>query len=58
MIKYLADGGCVRIQLGIEAGTEDVLKSYGKNTTPNEIIEVVRKCRDYGIQQIYGNWEG
>ena len=55
MIKYLADGGCVRIQLGIEAGTEDVLKSYGKNTTPNEIIEVVRKCRDYGIQQIYGN---
>lgn len=55
MIKDLADGGCVRIQLGIESGTEDVLKSYGKNTTPDEIFEVVRKCRDYGIQQIYGN---
>ena len=55
MIKYLVQGGCWRIQLGIEAGTEKVLKSYGKNTTPEEIFEVVRLCRDAGIQQVYGN---
>lgn len=55
MVTNLAAAGCVRIQLGIEAGTAQVLKSYGKNTTPEEIFEVVRLCRDAGIQQIYGN---
>ena len=55
MIKYLAQGGCTRIQLGIEAGTANVLQAYGKNTTPDEIITVVRNCRDAGIMQIYGN---
>ena len=55
MIQALAEGGCVRIQLGIEAGTAPVLKAYGKNTTPEEIFEVVKLCRDAGIQQVYGN---
>lgn len=55
MIEYLAEGGCNRIQLGIEAGTLEVLKAYGKQSTPDEIIEVVRRCRDAGIEQVYGN---
>ena len=55
MISDLAAGGCIRIQLGIEAGTAPVLKAYGKNSTPEEIFEVVRLCRDAGIQQLYGN---
>lgn len=55
MISDLVKGGCVRIQLGIEAGTAPVLKAYGKNSTPEEILEVVRLCRDAGIQQVYGN---
>ena len=55
MITYLAKSGCVRIQLGIEAGTAPVLKAYGKYSTPEEIFEVVRLCRDAGIQQVYGN---
>ena len=55
MIEYLAKAGCERLQLGIEAGTEEVLKAYGKNSTRKEIFEVVRLCRDAGIQQIYGN---
>lgn len=55
MISYLAAAGCVRIQLGIEAGTAPILKAYGKNTTPKEIFEVVRLCRDAGIREVYGN---
>lgn len=55
MIHYLAKAGCVRLQLGIEAGTEKVLKAYGKHSTPKEIFEVVRLCRDSGINEIYGN---
>lgn len=55
MIRDLAAAGCVRIQLGIEAGTAPILKAYGKQSTPEEIFEVVRLCRDAGIQQVYGN---
>ena len=55
MIRCLAAGGCVRLQLGIEAGTEKVLRAYGKQSTPEEIFAVVRLCRDAGIEQVYGN---
>lgn len=55
MISHLVAGGCVRIQLGIEACTAQVLKAYGKNSTPEEILAVVRLCRDAGIQQTYSN---
>ena len=55
MINYMVEGGCERIQLGIEAGTEEILRAYDKHSTPEEIIEVVRRCRDVGIAQVYGN---
>ena len=55
MIDYIADAGAQRIQLGIEAGTDKVLQAYHKNTTTEEIKEVVALCRDAGIQQVYGN---
>lgn len=55
MINDMAEAGLQRIQLGIEAGTQQVLDAYHKNTTLEEIKEVVQCCRDAGIQQIYGN---
>lgn len=55
MIDEMARSGCVRIQLGIESGNDEVLKLYGKHTTTEEIIEVVKRCRDAGIREVYGN---
>ncbi|MCF0122168.1 MAG: B12-binding domain-containing radical SAM protein [Lachnospiraceae bacterium] len=55
MLEYLAMGGCQRLQLGIEALTVEELDEYGKNTTPEEIFEVVKLCTEAGIDQIYGN---
>lgn len=55
MLKYLAYGGCYRLQLGIEAGTDEILKLYGKNSTTKEILEVTRLACDLGIKQIVGN---
>lgn len=55
LIRLLADSGCYRLQLGIESGNDDVLKAYGKNTTTEEIFEVVRLCCAAGIQQVFGN---
>ena len=55
MIRWLANSGCYRIQLGIESGNDNVLKAYGKNTTTEEILKVVQLCCEAGIQQIFGN---
>lgn len=55
MIDYIAEAGAERIQLGIEAGTQEVLDAYRKNSTLDEIRFVVSKCRDAGIGQIYSN---
>lgn len=55
MIEDLANAGCGRIQIGIEAGTGRVLDAYRKNISPDDIREVVAKCRDAGIPQLFGN---
>lgn len=55
MIEAMADAGCRRIQLGIEAGTQSVLDAYRKGCTVAEIEEVVTRCRDAGIREIFGN---
>lgn len=55
MIDCIAEAGAQRIQLGIEAGTQEVLDAYRKGSTLEEIEFVVTKCRDAGIQQIFSN---
>lgn len=55
MITYIAEAGARRIQLGIEAGTQEVLDAYRKGSTLEEIRQVVQLCRDAGIEQIYSN---
>lgn len=55
MIQYIADGGAQRLQLGIEAGTQEVLDAYRKGSTLDEIRTVVAACRDAGIEQIFSN---
>ena len=55
MLDYMAAAGVKRIQLGIEAGTQEVLDAYRKGSTLEEIEAVVCNCRDKGIEQIYSN---
>ena len=55
MIEYIAAAGCYRIQLGIEAGTQQILDAYRKGSTLEEIFTVVKKCRDAGIREIFSN---
>ncbi len=54
MIKYIAESGAYRIQLGIEAGVQSVLNAYRKNTTVDEIKSVVRLCLEAGLE-VFGN---
>ena len=55
MIQYMADAGLQRIQLGIETGNQKMLDIFRKGSTVEEIIEVINKCKEAGISQIYGN---
>lgn len=55
MIRFIADAGCHRMQLGIEAGTQLVLDAYEKGSTLEEIIKVVEICKEHKIPQIYSN---
>lgn len=55
MIDAMAEAGCRRLQLGIEAGTQKVLDAYRKGSTPAEIEAVVMRCRDAGIREVYSN---
>ena len=55
MIDDLADAGCLRIQLGIESGNQNVLDAYNKGCTLKEIEDVIVHCKNAGIEQIFGN---
>ena len=55
MIDDMVDAGLHRIQLGIEAGTSEVLTAYRKGSTPEDIKQLVALCRDKGVHQLYGN---
>ena len=55
MIAWMVEAGCWRVQIGIEAGTEEVLSSFRKNIVPDDIREVVAMCRDGGVNQVFGN---
>ena len=55
MIDDMVAAGLHRIQLGIEAGTQDVLTAYRKGSTPDDIRNLIALCRDKGVQQVFGN---
>lgn len=55
MLEYMVKAGLHRLQLGIEAGTDEVLAAYRKRTTAAEIKEVIKLCKKAGVPQVFGN---
>jgi len=55
MIKQMVDAGLVRMQIGIESGSEKVIDSYKKETSLEQIEEVINLARESGLPQICGN---
>lgn len=56
LFPLLRQAGLARIQIGIESGSQDVLDSYRKGTTIEEIENAVRILAEAGIPSIYGNF--
>lgn len=56
LVEMMVDAGMARMQVGMESGCGESLESYRKQTTPEEIEEVVRICRRAGLGQLAGNF--
>jgi len=56
MLDYLAKAGLFRLQLGIEAGCQEVLDAYSKGCTSKETEWVIRQAEKLGIKEVFGNF--
>ena len=56
LVNKMSESGLISMQLGIESGSESVLKAYNKKTNPDMIAEAVRICKDAGLACVSGNF--
>ncbi|MEZ7893058.1 MAG: radical SAM protein [Candidatus Wallbacteria bacterium] len=56
LIKLMVNSGMVRMQIGMESGCPESLKSYHKQATIQDIEEVARICAEAGLPQLAGNF--
>lgn len=49
LLKIMADGGCVRLKVGIESGSPKMLKWLRKGVTVKQIIDSCKIIKDVGI---------
>jgi len=47
--KLLREAGCVRLLVGAESGSEEILKLIGKKFNPGDVVEIASKSIKYGI---------
>lgn len=50
LCKILADSGCVEVGIGIESGSDTILKTIKKGFTKQKSIEAVNLLSDFGIR--------
>jgi anaerobic magnesium-protoporphyrin IX monomethyl ester cyclase len=49
-IKHMKAAGCHTVSLGIESGSDEILKKYSKKITTDEIKSTIRMLNDYKIR--------
>jgi anaerobic magnesium-protoporphyrin IX monomethyl ester cyclase len=52
MARAMRRSGCYLLQLGIETGTDEGLKSIGKRTTTAQVRSTVEACREAGVETL------
>lgn len=51
--KLMRRAGCVRLLIGAESGSREILERIGKRQDPTDILEVNQRLLDAGIRPIY-----
>ncbi len=54
-LQMIKDAGCWIVEIGIESGSERILKSIKKGTSKNEIFDAVQRAREIGLK-VKGNF--
>lgn len=49
VLRAMADGGCQALCIGVEAGTDKVLKAVGKGTTVEQNRTAIRRVKEAGM---------
>lgn len=50
LMKWMRLAGCKRISMGVESGSQTILKNIRKDVMPDEIIEATETARKWGVQ--------
>lgn len=53
VLRKMRLAGCQQISLGVESGSPAILESIHKKTTPQDILEITRQARKFGIHIRY-----
>lgn len=56
LFPLLREAGLVRVQIGIESGSQEILDLYRKQVQVDDIVKAVEILRDGDIPSIYGNF--
>ncbi|MBI4439701.1 radical SAM protein [Candidatus Woesearchaeota archaeon] len=49
-LRKMKESGCVMIKFGVESANREILKNIRKHITPEDVIAIVRNCREIGIE--------
>lgn len=52
LAKASAKAGCVRINFGVESGSDEIQKQIGKNITTEQAVRAVKAAKDAGISTV------
>lgn len=55
ILTVMVESGLIRLQLGIESGSNKMLKLYNKNIDREKILKVLDYCYNAGVKQVVGN---
>ena len=48
LLRAMHSAGCIRISLGVESASEEVLKNIRKKVSPERILKITRTAKKYG----------
>jgi len=51
-VELLKKSGCYMLSIGGESGNPEILKLIDKDNTPDNIVEAVKRCKEFGIEAL------
>ena len=56
LLPMMIEAGLLRLQIGAESGSQEILDAYHKGTTIEQLWTVVEEARRHGLLSLFGNF--